>query len=140
MRIWAVLPVLAAFSAFAAFYDDFEDNDMSGWQPVWGSATWSESDGCINGSTSNSPCGLAPVGRESSLDCVIQTKVEGVHAFGVIFRRISNNGICAYVSPDADVARISLITGGELGSELASLGASFPSRPTCYRSHAAAHR
>lgn len=52
----------------------------------------------------------------------------GSHAFGVIARlNESDTGVIAYVSPDSDVARIRLVSSGQLYTILASLTAPLPS-------------
>ncbi len=65
---------------------------------------------------------------EERKNILITTNVTGYHAFGVFARLdASDNGICAYVSPDNNVARIRLISNGELGSTLGDIYAPFPS-------------
>ena len=110
-----------------SFYDDFEDNDISDWEERCAGGVWYASGGCVRGNTGTSPaCLAAPC--TATMDCVVSTRAMGTHAFGLLVRLDENdNGIIAYVSPDADVARIRLVESGSLGETLASTGGAFPS-------------
>ncbi len=124
------LACLFAFAVLAGadFYDDFNDGSLEGWLPRCASATWWASDGMAYGSTSYTPAALVPPGATSYEDCVLATSAIGTHAFGMVARLSDQDtGVCAYVSPNADLARIRYITAGGLGATLSSISAPFPS-------------
>ena len=111
------------------FYDDFSDGDISDWDQRCQSGTWFASSGLVHGSTSNNCSSLIPPGNLQSEDCSVSIRGTAIHLLGVISRLDSNDtGIYAYVSPDHDVARIRIISGGGPSSPiLNSLYAPFPS-------------
>lgn len=131
MNLYTVFTIVLLLSSSAkstTFYDDFEDDDISDWEARVGSASWSASNGMVNGSISGSPGVLAPECLIELSDCEITTSCTGVHAFGVMARLTDDNsGVIAYVSPDHDVARIRLVEEGALSETLSSISHDFPS-------------
>jgi hypothetical protein len=118
--------MLASTSA-ADFFDDFNDNYIGDWDPRCAAATWWAEQGWAQGSTSTTPACLTVPGSIYFDDCTVSATVMGTHAFGIVCRLTDEDtGVIAYVSPDADVARIRLIEGGTLGTILASVSGSFP--------------
>ncbi|MCD6587522.1 MAG: hypothetical protein J7K88_03130, partial [Candidatus Fermentibacteraceae bacterium] len=111
-----------------SFYDDFEDNDISDWEARCVPGNWSVSNGMVHGNTNSSPSFLTPVGATWFEDGEIVVNASGVHAFG-ISARVDNDdsGIYAYVSPNANVARIRRVIDGVQGNPLNSLYEDFPS-------------
>ncbi|MBN1434549.1 hypothetical protein JW921_07305 [Candidatus Fermentibacterales bacterium] len=111
-----------------SFYDDFDDNDISDWDNRCAPGVWWAEAGCARGSTGSTPAALTPESIQETGDCLITTRAKGQHAFGVVFHLDSHDsGICAYVSPDDNVARIRRIVAGQLDDPLVSLSAPFPS-------------
>jgi len=126
---WLITILLLSDSAAASsFYDNFNDNDISDWVSRCVYGNWSASGGMVHGSTTSSPAVLVPEDGSHFLNCAIQTEATGQHAFGVVCRLTTeDSGIIAYISPDADIARIRLVQNGQLGATLNSLSAAFPS-------------
>ncbi len=126
---FVLLFTLIASSQAYIFIDNFDAEHLDDWQERCATGTWQIDSGYVTGSTSTTPAALVPVNEAFYLtDCAISTKVTGQHAFGVIARLDDNDsGVIAYLSPDANVARIRLVGNSQLGESLASIGASFPS-------------
>ncbi len=119
---------LSNYAVADIFYDNFDDNDISDWEPRCAYGNWGASSGMVYGSTASSPSVLVPEDGLHFFDCTIQTEVSGQHAFGIVCRLTTeDSGIIAYVSPDSDVARIRLIENGQLGATLASISVAFSS-------------
>ncbi|HOA05603.1 MAG TPA: hypothetical protein PLF04_08820 [Candidatus Fermentibacter daniensis] len=113
----------------SCFFTDFEDNDLSGWTPCCGSDFWYAVSGQVRVSTGRSCSALLCPWVPESMNVQVSTSGTAMkHVLGLVARMSdSNSGIIAYVSPDSDVARIRLISLGELSTILASLSADFPS-------------
>lgn len=122
-----VLSVIAIVGSSDAFYDDFEDGYLGGWTARCAYGTWTELGGYVYGSTGDTPAVLINPSGISSQDCEVSVLCTGEHAFGIIARLNSEDtGVIAYVSPDADVARIRLVGSGQLLDPLATFNADFP--------------
>jgi hypothetical protein len=114
------------------FYDDFDDGDISDWEARCAPGIWQPSSGMVYGSTGNTPSALAPIDASLYENCAVSVSAKGGHAFGVIARLTDyETAVIAYVSPDADVARIRLVDNGGLSTILTSLSAPFPSNEWC---------
>ncbi|RKZ00887.1 hypothetical protein DRQ21_11680 [Candidatus Fermentibacteria bacterium] len=131
LRVVSLLLVLSSNIFAISFNDDFNDNDISDWESRCASGNWSVSNGVVHGNTNSSPAALAPVDGIYFYNSTVTVEASGVHAFGIISRLTDeDSGIIAYISPDANVAKIRLVQNGQLGVTLASLPASFPSGVT----------
>ncbi|MCK5840879.1 MAG: T9SS type A sorting domain-containing protein [Candidatus Sabulitectum sp.] len=114
-----------------SFYDDFEDNDISDWEPRCVPGNWSVSEGMVHGNTGSSPTFLTPINATFFENGEITISAGGVHVFGISARLDDvDSGIYAYVSPDADVARIRLVENGVQSTIFNSIYADFPSGVT----------
>jgi hypothetical protein len=124
------LIVLALFSlcVSADFYDDFSDDYIGDWTARCATGTWWAASGQAQGSCTTGPCCLVTPDSLYFEDFVLHsTAVKGVHAIGFVCRLTDgNDGINAYISPDADLARIRLIDNGVQGAILATLSAPIP--------------
>ena len=126
--VLVILLWYASVEAEVLFYDNFNDNDISDWTPICGSAIWWAEEGCARGyTTSPYPCVLIPENGNEGLNYVVSTKTKGIHATGIVSRIEGTTGIEAYVSPDHDVARIRLLANGQHSTILSSINAPFPS-------------
>ncbi len=126
--LMAALALCSSNAMGFVFYDDFEDNDINDWEARCIPGYWSVSNGKVHGSTGSSPSFLTPIGATWFEDGEITINAGGIHVFG-ISARVNNDdcGIYAYVSPNANVARIRRVVNGVQGDPLSSLYASFPS-------------
>ena len=120
--------VLAIFSTAVGFYDDFSDNDISDWQVSCLFGKWVAIDSMAHAfHTASCAALLAPEYVEFE-DCIITTRTQAVHVCGVAARMYDpRNGVCAYVSPDHDVARIRRIYNGNVSTKYNSIYYNFPS-------------
>ena len=125
--------VLSGAQASQIFYDDFEDDYIDDWEQCGNpGAEWWAEDGkawcCSEGvDPSNTSILLAPVSGEHT-DVQLCTSGSATHIFGLAARMDeAYNGVNAYVSPDADVARMRRIVGGYGQTILNSIYADFPS-------------
>lgn len=122
-----IVALLALPTIVTAFYDDFDDGDISDWEPRCVPGNWQPVYEMVFGSTGGTPSALVPVDEYLYESCEVAVAAKGCHAFGVIARLTDNdNAVIAYVSPDHNVARIRLVHDGELSTILASLNAPFP--------------
>jgi len=133
LLLTAMVAVLSAASAAQIFYDDFEDGYIDDWEQCgYPGAEWWAEDGkawcCSEGvDPSNTSILLAPVSGEYT-DVQLCTSGSATHSFGLAARMDeAYNGVNAYVSPDADVARMRRIVGGYGQTILNSIYADFPS-------------
>lgn len=125
-----LIPLVCLSDGFATeFFDDFNDGDISDWEPRWGesSGIWWTTSGYLKGMVDYGPAGLCPVGFPAVQDVTVSTYVNGTHAFGVAARIAGDSGILAYVSTDHDVARIRRLQNGTIGDILVSIYTDFPS-------------
>lgn len=120
--------ILAIFSSAAGFYEDFSDNDISDWHVSCLFGKWVAIDSMAQAlHTASCAALLAPEWVEFE-DCVVTTRTRAVHVCGVAARMHDpNNGVCAYVSPDHDVARIRRISNGNVSTKYKSIYHDFPS-------------
>ncbi len=127
----AVLAVLPPSAHGFSFYDDFEDNDISDWEPRCVPGNWSVSGGMVHGNTGSSPTFLTPINASFIQNGAITISAGGIHVFGISARLDDDDsGIYAYVSPDDDVARIRLVENGVQSTIFNSIYADFPSGVT----------
>lgn len=111
-----------------SFFDDFEDNDITDWEPRCVPGNWSVYGGMVHGNTSSSPSFLTPIDASFLENGEIAISANGVHAFGICARvDDDDSGIYGYVSPNADVARIRLVENGVQSTIYNSIYADFPS-------------
>jgi|GEM_PF-897661 len=127
MIVFLTVAFLAGPVAASGFFDDFEDDDISDWQEMWGDGTWWADDGQCHGCIDWGPAGIVPSGSPFVQDLSISSRVTGVHAFGVAARIDCDSGILAYLSTDHDVARIRKLEYGTVGQILTSIYVDFPS-------------
>lgn len=120
--------VLVISSITSGFYDDFSDNNISDWQESCLFGKWIADDFMAQALyTASCAVLLAPEWVEFE-DCVVTTRTRAVHVCGVAARMYDpNNGVCAYVSPDHDVARIRRIYNGNISTKYNSIYHDFPS-------------
>jgi len=112
----AFLAVLPALAPRAVFYDDFNDGDISDWDPRCQSGSWYATSGWVHGSTGTSPAALVPSSGLELTDVEVSARASGYHSFGLIARLDDDDsGVIAYISPDADIARIRAVSNGQLG-------------------------
>jgi len=120
--------VFAVFSSVAGFYDDFSDNDISDWEVSCLYAEWTAEDYMAQAQNAvNCATLLAPVSGEFE-DCVVTARTRAIHVCGVAARMYDQDtGVCAYVSPDYDLARIRRISNGSVSTIYNTIYADFPS-------------
>ena len=120
--------VLAISSTAVGFYDDFSDNDISDWQISCLFGKWVAVDSMAQALyTASCAVLLAPEWVEFE-NCIVTTRTRAHHVCGVAARMYDpNNGVCAYVSPDHDVARIRRIYNGNVSTKYNSIYYDFPS-------------
>jgi len=124
----SALVFMAGVASAVNFSDNFNDNSISDWESRCHYGNWSVSGGIVHGNTDSSPAVLSPIDGINFRNSTTTVEASGVHAFGVVSRLTAeNNGVIAYISPNAGVARIRLVENGQLGGTLNSLSASFPS-------------
>ena len=112
----------------SSFYDDFEDNDISDWEPRCVPGNWSVYGGMVHGNTSSSPTFLTPLNAFVLEDGEITVAAGAIHVVGICARLDDDDsGIYAYVSPDHNVARIRLVENGVQSTIFNSISADFPS-------------
>ena len=125
MRVSAILFTLMVMlvpNTVNAFFDDFNDGDISDWEPRCAPGVWQPTTGMVYGSTGTTPAVLAPVAEYSVENCEIEVSVKGGHAHGMIARLTDGDtGVIAYISPDHDVARIRVVSAGGLSTILSSM-------------------
>lgn len=126
---FVLLFTLCTFSQAYLFVDYFDGENLDAWEERCAAASWQIASGQVFANTSSTPAALVPVNSSLSFtDCIISTAATGQHAFGIVARLDYNNsGVIAYLSPDANVARIRLVINGQLGSSLTSISAPFSS-------------
>jgi hypothetical protein len=118
---------ILASVASAQFYDGFDDNYIGDWDQRCQPASWSVSSGLVQATSDYNCSSLIAPGQIIAQDVIMTTSAKGVHAFGLLSRLDSgDNGIYAYVAPDANVARIRQVIAGQASTVLTSLSASFP--------------
>ena len=120
--------VFAALSSVFGFYDDFSDNDISDWEVSCLYGEWSAGNFMAQAQNTASCATLLAPGWVEFEDCVVTARTKAVHVCGVAARMYDpNNGICAYVSPNHDVARIRRIYNGNVQTIYKSIYDDFPS-------------
>ena len=121
------LLIALAFCAHAtSVYDDFSGG-IVGWEERCLPATWYASGGFAWCSTESMTSALVFPGQIATQDGAISTYGSGNHTFGVIARLDSlDTGICAYLSPDYNLARIRRVSEGVISYTLATLNYDFP--------------
>ncbi len=125
----AIITVLLTISSIGtAFYDDFNDGDISDWEPRCAPGNWQATSGMVYGSTGGTPAAFVPVTQYRYANCEISVSAKGGHAFGVIARLTDGDtGVIAYISPDAGLARIRLVHSGNLSDILSTMNLPLPS-------------
>ncbi|MCD4700891.1 MAG: T9SS type A sorting domain-containing protein [Candidatus Aegiribacteria sp.] len=120
--------VFANIFTVAGFYDDFSDNDITDWEISCLYGEWTAGDYMAQAqNTATCATLLAPEWVELE-DCVVTARTRAVHVCGMAARMYDpNNGVCAYVSPDHDVARIRRIYNGDVSTKYKSIYDDFPS-------------
>ncbi len=122
------LILLVANASGFEFSDNFEDNDISDWQPRCVPGNWSVSGGVVQGNTNSSPSLLVAEDAPFFEDGEVTVCAGAYHVVGICARLDENDsGIYAYVSPNDDVARIRLVEQGVQSTIFNSLYADFPS-------------
>ncbi|OPL19218.1 MAG: hypothetical protein AVO35_11610 [Candidatus Aegiribacteria sp. MLS_C] len=131
MKIFSILVMIATASVSGAdFFDDFEDDYIGDWVERCNPADWYAQDGMAHCESWSgpSPNALIAPGSIFTEDCTIRASGSAVHVIGLVARLDeSDTGVMGYVSPDHNVARIRLVSNGNLGEILASIDADFPS-------------
>ncbi len=123
----AVLLNSQPVAAGSCFYD-FEDNYIGDWTQRCQSGTWYAVSGEVRASTSKTCTALSCPQITDETNVLLTSQGTATHALGLIARlEDGDSGIYAYVSPDANVARIRRVAGGFTSTILASLTADFPS-------------
>lgn len=123
------LILLIAFAVCAhatSVYDDFSGG-IEGWEERCLPASWYSSGGFAWCSTESMCSALVFPDQVITQDGVISTYGSCNHTFGVVARLDSlDTGICAYLSPDYNVARIRRVSNGTIEEILATLNYDFP--------------
>ena len=125
-----VFGVLSACTAFEGefFYDDFSENGISLWEESCGYGVWWAEDSMAHAANTASCAALLAPSDFQVLNCFVETRTTATHVCGVAARMYDpDNGVCAYVSPNHDVARIRRIRNGNVSTKYASIYHDFPS-------------
>lgn len=123
-----LLPLLIITFAASAItiYDDFSGG-IAGWEERCLPATWYASMGLAWCQTSSHCSALVFPDQVITQDGVITAYGSGNHTFGVAARLDSDDsGVCAYLSIDANLARIRRVTNGTIGQVFTTLSTDFP--------------
>lgn len=111
----------------SGFVDEFEDSYIDDWDERCGSGNWYAMGGQARATTGSSCSALACPWSPESMNVSVSVSGTATHVFGVIARLVDGDmGIYAYISPDADVARIRLVESGMTSTVLASITDDFP--------------
>ncbi len=121
------MPVFVCLASAVTIYDDFS-NGIGGWEERCLSAYWFSSGGLAWCNTSSFCSALVFPGQVNTQDGVISAYGSGDHTFGVVARLDSQDtGVCAYLSVDANLARIRRVSDGTIDEIFTTLNFDFPS-------------
>ncbi len=128
--LFLLLALIPGVAVAGYLYDDFEDNDISDWEPRAHAADWWAQNGQVHGTgLYGGACLLVPVDAlEPAMNWTVRTSGTAQHVVGLNARLDeSDTGIVAYVSPDHNVARIRRLVAGNVSTIYTSLNYDFPS-------------
>ncbi|MFO7627046.1 MAG: T9SS type A sorting domain-containing protein [Candidatus Fermentibacteraceae bacterium] len=126
MKALVVLPVFVCLAFAVTIYDDFSSG-IGGWDERCLPANWYSSGGFAWCVTESMCSALVFPGQIITQDGVVSAYGSGNHTFGVAARLDSQDtGVCAYLSPDANLARIRRISNGMIDEIFTTLYYDFP--------------
>lgn len=127
MKALLLLISLASFAWASVVYDDFSDG-IADWDERCLPADWYSSGGFAWCSTELHCSALVFPEQIITQDGVISAYGSGDHTFGVVARLDSqDSGVCAYLSVDANLARIRRVADGTIDEIFTTINVDFPS-------------